>query len=86
MRIHLSSHIRGYTGGRATVEAEGRTLGEVVDALERRYPGLKFRIVDEQGAIRTHIRFFVGEELAPDLAAPVPAGADVHILGALSGG
>ncbi|MCI0343456.1 MAG: MoaD/ThiS family protein [Planctomycetales bacterium] len=86
MRIHLSSHLRDYTGGKATVEAGGKTLSDVVDALEARFPGLRFRIVDEQGGIRPHIRFFVGEEAAPDLSVPVPPGAEVHILGALSGG
>ena len=48
VKIHLSSHVRSYTGGRAQVEAEGRTLIEVMADLERHYPGIRFRVVDEQ--------------------------------------
>jgi sulfur-carrier protein len=85
-RIHLSSHVRSYTGGLADVQAEGRTLGEVVDDLERRYPGIRFRVVDEQDRIRPHMNFFVGGSLVRDLRHPVRPGEEIHIFGALSGG
>jgi sulfur-carrier protein len=84
--VHVSSHVRSYTNGRAEVAAAGRTLDEVLADLDRQYPGLRFRVVDEQDRIRPHMNFFVGNELVRSLAAPIPAGADVHILGALSGG
>lgn len=84
--IHLSSHVRSYTGGRAHVEAEGGTLAEVMADLERRFPGLRFRVIDEQDRIRPHMNFFVGGELARDLHHPIPPGGEVHILGSLSGG
>ena len=84
--VHLSSHVRAYTGGRKEVPAEGSTLAEIVDDLETRHPGIRFRLIDEQGRIRTHMNFFVGEEMTRDLAHPVRPGEDVHILGALSGG
>jgi len=86
VKIHLSSHVRSYTGGRAEVEAEGRTLAEVMADLERRYPGLHFRVIDEQGRIRPHMNFFIGGALARDLRDPVRPGETVHILGSLSGG
>lgn len=86
VRVHLSTHVRAYTGGRAEVEAEGGTLMELLADLERRYPGLKFRVIDEQDRIRQHMNFFVGDRLVRDLEHPIPAGEDVHILGALSGG
>ena len=86
VNVHFSSHIRSYTGGRADVEANGSTLAEILDDLETRHPGIRFRIVDEQGRIRTHMNFFVGNELVRDLAHPVAPGDEVHILGALSGG
>lgn len=86
VRVHLSTHVRAYTGGKAEVEAEGQTLTELLADLERRYPGLRFRVVDEQDRIRQHMNFFVGDTLVRNLAHPIPPGEDVHILGALSGG
>lgn len=86
VQVHLSSHIRSYTEGRAQVEAKGTTLLEVMADLERRYPGLRFRVIDEQEHIRPHMNFFVGGVLVRDLHHPVRPGDDVHILGALSGG
>jgi molybdopterin converting factor small subunit len=84
--VHLSSHVRSYTGGLADVPAEGRTLAEVMDDLERRFPGIRFRVVDEQDRIRPHMNFFVGGFLVRDLLHPVRPGEEVHIFGALSGG
>jgi molybdopterin converting factor small subunit len=86
VKIHLSSHVQSYTGGRAQVEADGETLVELMADLERRYPGLRFRVIDEQERIRPHMNFFVGGMLARDLRHPVRPGDEVHILGALSGG
>jgi molybdopterin converting factor small subunit len=86
VKIHLSSHVRSYTRGQAQVEAEGGTLIEVMADLERRYPGIRFRVIDEQDRIRSHMNFFVGGVLARDLRYPIRSGEEVHILGALSGG
>jgi len=86
VKVHLSSHVRSYTGGQAQVEAEGGTLAEVTADLERRYPGIRFRLIDEQDRIRAHMNFFVGGLLARDLRHPVRPGEDVFILGSLSGG
>lgn len=84
--VHLSSHVRAYTEGRKTVEADGGTLADVLADLDRRYPGIRFRIVDEQDRLRQHMNFFVGGQSVRDLKAPVAPGQEVHILGALSGG
>jgi molybdopterin converting factor small subunit len=86
VKVRLSSHIRSYTGGRAEVDAEGETLFEVLASLERRYPGIRFRIIDEQDRIRPHMNFFVGGTLTRDLRHPIHPGHEVHILGSLSGG
>lgn len=86
MRVELPTQLHAYTGGARSVDAEGATLLEVVGWLDARYPGLKFRIVDEQDRIRPHIRFFVGESMARTLAHPVAEGEVVKIVGALSGG
>ncbi len=86
VKVQLSSHVRTYTGGQAQVEAEGGTLGELMADLERRYPGIRFRVIDEQDRIRAHMNFFVGGVLARDLSHPVRPGDEVFILGSLSGG
>ncbi len=85
MRVHVGSILYDYTGG-ATVEAEGRTLDAVLRDLDRQYAGLRFRVVDEQDRVRTHINVFVGSVLTRDLATPLRPNDEVHILGALSGG
>lgn len=85
VRVHVSSILRSYTQA-AQVEAAGATLGAVLQDLDARFPGLRFRLVDEQDRLRPHVRLFVGLDDARDLATPVPDGADVHIMGALSGG
>jgi molybdopterin synthase sulfur carrier subunit len=86
MKVRVSTHLRGYTGGRAEVDAQGGTLGDVVRDLDRQFPGVRFRIVDEQGQVREHIKMFVDGVHIDDLAARVSPAGTVHIIGALSGG
>jgi molybdopterin synthase sulfur carrier subunit len=52
MKVTIPSPLYVYTGGARELEADGATLEELVNHLDARYPGLRFRIVDEQGAIR----------------------------------
>jgi molybdopterin converting factor small subunit len=86
MRVIVPSQLRGYTSGRHEVEARGTTLAEVLADLDRQFPGFRFRVIDEQDRIRQFIVLFVGSERQDDLHAAIPAGADVQIVGALSGG
>lgn len=86
MRVVVPTQLRGYTGGRAEVEAEGETLGAVLVDLDRRFPGFRFRVIDEQDRVRRHIVLFVAGEREEALAAPIPPGAELFIVGALSGG
>jgi molybdopterin converting factor small subunit len=83
--VLIPSPLRSYTGERE-VEAAGATLAEILADLERRYPGLRFRMVDEQDRMRPHIRFFVSGEQVFDLARPLRPGDSVQIVQALSGG
>jgi molybdopterin synthase sulfur carrier subunit len=86
MTVHIPSALRSYTGRKSWVEAEGRTLAEVLSALDGRHPGLRFRIITEQDRIRPHIRIFVNEEQARDLSAALRPDDQIHIILALSGG
>ncbi len=65
---------------------EGATLAAVLEALDLEFPGLRFRIIDEQDRIRTHIRFFVSGEIVDSLAHPLRSEDEVQIVCALSGG
>jgi len=84
--VHVPSPLYSYTRNRAEVEADGATLEAVLEDLDRRYPGFRFRVVDEQGKIRPTILFYVNGQVSRTLAQPVGAGDDVHIIAALSGG
>lgn len=86
MRVTVPSQLRDYTGGRAEVTAEGPTLDAVLTHLDEQFPGFRFRVIDEQDRVRRHMILFVGGERQDNLLAPIPAGADLYIVGALSGG
>jgi molybdopterin converting factor small subunit len=86
MRVLLPSPLISYTGGRREVEAHGATLAQLLADLERRHPGIRFRIIDEQDAIRPHIKIFVNREQAASLAAALGASDEVLVVAALSGG
>jgi molybdopterin converting factor small subunit len=85
MRVLMPSALQSYTGA-ALVEGAGDTLGAVLDGLEQRFPGLRFRIVDEQERIRPHLRVFVNGRPMFDLSAPLPPTEQVNFVLALSGG
>ena len=86
MKVVLPSPLARYTGERREVEAEGASLDELLRDLDRRHPGLRFRVVDEQGAIRPHIKIFVNRAQALSLATPLDRGDEVLVVAALSGG
>jgi len=85
MKVLIPSALRSYTKERE-VEAAGATLTDLVANLDRRYPGVRFRMIDEQDRMRPHIRFFVNGEQVFDLARPLRPTDAVHIVQALSGG
>jgi molybdopterin converting factor small subunit len=87
MIVRIPGLLRSYTGGADTVELVATTtLGDAVDALDQRFPGLRFRIIDEQDTIRPHVKLFVDGVLARDLTTPLPIARELMIVGALSGG
>jgi molybdopterin converting factor small subunit len=85
MKVMIPSSLRSYTE-RGVTDASGATLAAVLDDLERQYPGIRFRMIDEQDRIRRHIRIFVNGEQARDLAQPLNGADEVIIVQALSGG
>jgi sulfur-carrier protein len=85
VRVIIPTPLRSYTG-RREVEAEGPTLDAVLRDLDRRYPGLRFRVVDEQDRPRPHVRFFVNGAAVSALAQPLGPSDALVIVPALSGG
>jgi len=86
INVFVPSQLHSYTGGVSRLQADGATVDAVLDDLDRRFPGLKFRVIDEQARIRPHMRLFIGKEAARDIRAPVRPGDELMIFGALSGG
>ena len=85
MRVHIPSALRSYTESGET-EASGATLAAVLAELDHRYPGIRFRMVDEQDRIRRHIRVFVNGSQVTDLSYRLSTRDEVVIVQALSGG
>ena len=86
MKVRIATPLRSYTDQQAVVEAEGATVAELLADLERNHPGIRFRIVDEQGRLRQHVKIFVGEDAVRDLDVPLAGVDEVTIMQALSGG
>lgn len=85
VQLLIASPLVSYTGS-DKVEAKGETLGELLNDLDTRFPGIRFRMIDEQDRIRKHIRFFINGEQAWDLLHGVDPHDEVCIVQALSGG
>jgi sulfur-carrier protein len=89
-RVAIPTPLRSYCGGAATVSVEcaglSPTLGDLLAGLDAAYPGIRFRMLDEQGALRPHIQVFVNATVQRNPRAILPPQADVMIVGALSGG
>jgi sulfur-carrier protein len=86
VKVRIASPLRSYTGNVTSVMADGATVAELVDDLDRRFPGLAFRIVDEQGDLRQHMVVWIGGERCRDLSTPLDGVDEVVIMQALSGG
>lgn len=85
MQVLIPSALLSYTRINK-VQANGATLDELLIDLDRQYPGLRFRVIDEQENLRRHMRFFINGEQVFDLNHPLQADDDVCLVQALSGG
>lgn len=86
MRVRIPTPLRSYTGGEKVVAATGATVDEVLLDLDQQFPGLRFRVVDEQGRLRTHMKVFVAQESVRDLSVPIDGLEEITLMQALSGG
>jgi len=85
-KVVLPSQLQSYSGGLSRTDAPGETVAAVLEALDARWPGIRFRVIDEQDRIRRHMRIYVGQDRILDIDRAVGEGDEVLIFGALSGG
>ena len=86
VQVFIPSQLTSYTDGASRLAADGASIEQVLNNLDARFPGLKFRVVDEQDRIRRHMRIFRNGDRALDLGVQVGDRDEVLIFGALSGG
>lgn len=86
MTVYIPSPLRSYTAQKSLVDADGATLSEMLQVLDQRYPGFRFRIIDEQDHIRQHIKMFINREPVQQLDVPLHPDDQIHIICAISGG
>jgi molybdopterin synthase sulfur carrier subunit len=86
VKVRIPTPLRSYTDQQAVVDVDGADLETVFGELDRRYPGLRFRVVDERGRLRQHMKVFVNEDAVRDLTTQLAPTDEVTIMQALSGG
>jgi sulfur-carrier protein len=86
MKVRIPSPLRSYTEQKAWVEGDGSTVDELLRDLDRQFPGMRFRVVDEQGRLRTHMKIWINQDAVRDLATSVAPSDEITIMQALSGG
>ncbi|MFN8628015.1 MAG: ubiquitin-like small modifier protein 1 [Candidatus Binatia bacterium] len=89
VRVRIPTPLRRFTANAEEVGVNGGTIGAVVDELERKFPGLKERLCDEQGRVRRFVNIYVnGDDIRflDSLETPVTDGDEVSIVPAIAGG
>ena len=88
--VRVPTILRPLTGGQSEVAVDGAaTLVELLDKLDAEYPGIRARVLDDEGKLRRFVNVYVGEEdvrFAGGLQTPTPDGATVSIIPAVAGG
>ncbi|MGI8576650.1 MAG: MoaD/ThiS family protein [Nocardioidaceae bacterium] len=87
--VRIPTILRSYTSGASEVSADGATLADVLDSLDGAYPGIRGRIVDEQGSLRRFVNVYVGNDdvrFLDGLTTPVDEGTQVSVIPAVAGG
>ena len=87
--VRIPTILRTYTNGESEVSADGGTLAEVLESLDTSYPGIKGRILDDQGAIRRFVNVYVGNDdvrFLEGLDSNTPDGTQISIIPAVAGG
>ncbi|HEX8950804.1 MAG TPA: MoaD/ThiS family protein [Polyangia bacterium] len=87
--VRIPTPLRKLTGGAEEVQAAGKSVGELIGELEKKYPGIKERICDESGSVRRFVNIFVKDEdirFLQNLETPLGDKDEVSIVPAIAGG
>jgi molybdopterin synthase sulfur carrier subunit len=87
--VRIPTQLRPLAAGAGEVQVEALTVREAIDALEHDHPGLRARILDEQGTLRRFVNLFVADEdvrFLKGLDTALPAGTTLSIIPAVAGG
>jgi sulfur-carrier protein len=88
--VRVPTILRSYTGGASEVSVDGAaTLAELLEKLEADHPGIRARVLDDDGKLRRFVNVYVGDEdvrFAGGLQTATPDGATVSIIPAVAGG
>jgi molybdopterin synthase sulfur carrier subunit len=87
--VRIPTILRNYTGGEKQVEANGTSLGSLIDDLDAKHPGLKGRLVTDDGALHRFVNVYVNDEdvrFTGALDTGLSDGDEVTILPAVAGG
>ena len=86
MRVRIPTPLRSYTAQQSVVDGRGATVDEVLRDLDARYPGMRFRMVDEQNKVRKHMKIWINDDACRDLSTRITDDDELTIMQALSGG
>jgi molybdopterin synthase sulfur carrier subunit len=87
--VRIPTPLRSFTRNQGEVRISGSTVGEVLQNLEKGFPGIGARLLDDKGALRRYVNIFHNDEdirFLQELATPVAEGDRIHIIPAMAGG
>ncbi|HUK84142.1 MAG TPA: ubiquitin-like small modifier protein 1 [Verrucomicrobiae bacterium] len=89
INVRIPTPLRKLTQDKETVQTTGKTIDEIVENLEKQYPGLKERLCDERGELRRFVNIYLNDEdirFAQGKATAVKDGDEISIIPAIAGG
>jgi molybdopterin synthase sulfur carrier subunit len=88
-KIRIPTPLRKLTNNEELVEVKAATIGDAIAELQTRYPGIKERLIDDNGEVRRFVNVYVNEEdirFLQNQQTPLKEGDEVSIIPALAGG
>lgn len=88
-KVRIPTPLRKLTNNEEIVEVNASTVGAAITELQRRFPGIKERLLDDQGAVRRFVNVYVNEEdirFLQNQDTPVKSGDEISIIPAIAGG
>jgi sulfur-carrier protein len=88
-KVRIPTPLRKLTNNEEVVEIDAATVGAAITELQSRFPGIKERLVDENGAVRRFVNVYVNEEdirFLQNQETPIKSGDEISIIPAIAGG